>query len=398
MVTYDKDYENIILCLDTKCPYVLEKGAAFWGTPLKEVSPETKGCPNLLTNLPHNFVMPYQPDTIKIATIKNLGGFRALALEHKPLFDKYLKNQKYSTRAFVNIYIWSDLFNILWKIIDNNLCIFYKYKNEFNMLLPPIANPSLRGAKRRSNLLAKIGDCFAPLPANGIQCTGCGARNDVRIENIAKEEIEALKRHGVKIHKNTDEYIYLAKDIAELKGNKFSKQRAAANHFVKNNKFTYRPFEIDDIDNCIALYGAWAQNKNGDCPVPATIQSSGLSPFLQDSVSAQLIADSFSAQRKAMLNYEELKLVGRVVEIGGKIHAYTFAFKMNADTYCVVFETADTNIKGLSQFIFSRFAQELRSLNAEYINAMDDSGLANLKKTKLSWRPHKILTNYIGVI
>ncbi|PIY84861.1 MAG: hypothetical protein COY77_00390 [Candidatus Omnitrophica bacterium CG_4_10_14_0_8_um_filter_43_18] len=335
MVTYNKEYENIVLVLDAKCPYA------------KVIT----GHPEFnYTSLPHSFVMPYQPDTIKITTIKNLGGFKALALEHKPLFNKYLNNSEYSARSFVNIYIWSDLFNILWKIIDNNLCVFYEYKNEFNML---ISSP------KGMHLLKPGG----------------------RIENIAEKEIKAFEGAGIKIHKNTDEYIYLAKDIAELKGNRFSSQRAAKNNFIKNNKFIYRPFVISDIDECLNLYSSWAKRKMGT----------------HDSVYHQLIADSFSAHKKAMLDYEELGLTGRVVDIDEKIRAYTFAFEMNTDTYCVVFETADTTIKGLSQFIFSHLAQDIAK-EAKYINTMDDSGLANLKKAKLSWHPHRTLTSYIGTV
>ena len=70
---------------------------------------------------------------------------------------------------------------------------------------------------------------------------------------------------------------------------------------------------------------------------------------------------------------------------------------MNADTHCIVFETADININGLAQFMFSRFALDL-SKETKYINAMDDSGLSNLKKAKLSWHPSEILTNYIAEI
>ena len=351
MVTYDNEYENIVLVLDTKCPY----------------SKAIEGHPEFdYPNLPHNFVMPYQPDTIKIATIKNLGGFKTLALEHKPLFDKYLNNSEYSTRSFVNIYIWSDLFNILWKIIDNNLCVFYEYKNEFNMLLPPIS-PEGHSNPRGFNRVLLI-------QPRGLEWLA-------RIENIAEDEIKPFEDTGITIHKNTDEYIYLAKDIAELKGNKFASQRAAKNNFIKNNKFIYRPFVISDIDECLNLYSSWAKREMGT----------------HDSVYHQLIADSFSAHKKAMLDYEELGLTGRVVDIDEKIRAYTFAFEMNTDTYCVVFEIADTTIKGLGQFIFSRLAQDIAK-EAKYINAMDDSGLANLKKAKLSWHPHRILTSYIGTV
>jgi hypothetical protein len=342
MLTYDKGYENVILVLDKKCLYVQRMGTV---PTFEQLS--GRDSPHFFRDLPHGFIMPYQPDTIKIATIKTLEGFKALALEHRQIFDKYLGKSEYSARSFVNIYIWSDLFNILWKEINNNLCVFYEYKNEFNMLLP------------------------SPVGLGLLKPGG-------RIENIAKEEIKKFKASGLKVYKNTDEYIYLAKDIAGLAGNRFASQRAAMNHFIKNNKFCWRHFEIDDIDECLNLYKRWmGQKKN------------------KDGAYQQLMADSFTAHRKAMLNFKELGLTGRVVEINGAICAYTFAFKMNADTYCIILETADTGIKGLAQFIFSRFAQDLAK-ETRYINAMDDSGLENLKKAKLSWRPYKILTNYIA--
>jgi len=383
MVTYDKKYENIVLCLDTKCPYVQKNGAP------ETLDVETQN----FASLPHDFIMPYQPDTIKIAVIKNLNGFKALALEHKSTFDEYLNvgaNSRSplqpSTRTFTNIYIWSDLFNILWKIIDGNLCVFYEYKNEFNMLLPPIVIPAPAVELAKPDL--NRGGWYIRQPRKDGSVIG-------RIENIAEDEIESFKKLGLKIHKNTNEYIYLTKDIAELKGNKFASHRAAKNNFTKNNKFTYRPFEITDIDECLALYSRWAKIKMGTGLKPV--------PIFRDSVYQQLMHESFSAQKKAMLGYEELGLIGRVVEINGKIQAYTFGFEMGrpqgaAPTYCIIFETTDITIKGISQFIFSSFAQELYGLGVKYINAMDDSGLQNLRKTKLSWHPYKVLTNYIGMI
>jgi len=380
MLTYDKEYENIILVLDTKCPYINSPQSTV-NSPqfekyIKYVSDLVKK-----QSLPHNFIMPYQEDTITLAILKNLGGFKALALEHKKIFDEYLIGAQLSTRSFANIYIWSDLFNILWKIIDDNLCIFYEYKNEFNMLIPPIPHSSLRGAPqgRRSNLR----DIIRLLRPHFAR-----ARNDGylggRIENIAEEEIKILKDCKIKIYKNTDEYIYLAKDLAELKGNRFASHRASINQFVKNQKYTYRPFDILDMDTCLELYRQWAKQRKEKC---------------SDSVYQKLLEENFTAHKRAMLDYETLRLIGRVVEVDGKIRAYTFAFKSNDNaTYCVMLETADLSITGLAQYIYKTLAQELVDLGAKHINAMDDSGMENLKKVKLSYRPYKILSNYIGVI
>ena len=61
--------------------------------------------------------------------------------------------------------------------------------------------------------------------------------------------------------------------------------------------------------------------------------------------------------------------------------------------FCVLFEIADLNINGLSQFIYREFCQELMS-SYRWINAMDDSGLENLKRVKRSYHPTKIIPSY----
>jgi hypothetical protein len=53
----------------------------------------------------------------------------------------------------------------------------------------------------------------------------------------------------------------------------------------------------------------------------------------------------------------------------------------------------DLGIKGLSQFIFRRMAEEFRGFT--YINAMDDSGLESLRRQKLSYRPVRQIPSFV---
>jgi uncharacterized protein len=66
---------------------------------------------------------------------------------------------------------------------------------------------------------------------------------------------------------------------------------------------------------------------------------------------------------------------------------------LDKDTFCILYEITDLTIKGLSQFIFRQFCSELKDYR--YINVMDDSGLENLKRVKLSYRPLKVIPAYI---
>ena len=58
----------------------------------------------------------------------------------------------------------------------------------------------------------------------------------------------------------------------------------------------------------------------------------------------------------------------------------------------VLFEVADLKLKGISQYIFRELAKEM---NYKYINIMDDSGLDNLKRVKLSYRPYRMIENFV---
>ena len=92
------------------------------------------------------------------------------------------------------------------------------------------------------------------------------------------------------------------------------------------------------------------------------------------------------------MNHQALGLVGRVVFIDSCLKGYTFGYPLNSEIFCILFEVTDLSIKGLAQFLFRSFCQEGTAYR--WINAMDDSGLENLKRVKLSYRPVKQLASY----
>jgi hypothetical protein len=113
----------------------------------------------------------------------------------------------------------------------------------------------------------------------------------------------------------------------------------------------------------------------------------------QNHIYQGMMEDSYRCLKIALNNYVDLDLVGSLVKINQEIKAFTFGFKLNQDTFCILYEIADLSIKGLSQLIFRKFSSELEGY--KYINIMDDSGLENLKKAKLSYRPEKLIPAYI---
>ncbi|MBU0548729.1 MAG: DUF2156 domain-containing protein, partial [Candidatus Omnitrophica bacterium] len=106
-----------------------------------------------------------------------------------------------------------------------------------------------------------------------------------------------------------------------------------------------------------------------------------------------MLSDSFSSHKLAMDNFRKLGLIGYVLKSKKEVIGYTFGFRLNPDTFCIMLEVCDSGCKGSSEFIFSGFCSRLSGY--KYINTMDDCGLPNLRKSKLSYRPLAEVSNYI---
>jgi hypothetical protein len=111
-----------------------------------------------------------------------------------------------------------------------------------------------------------------------------------------------------------------------------------------------------------------------------------------DKIYQGLLLDSFK-MLKLLLNYPQLGFKGYIVEVDGKVKAFSLGYPLNEEVFCILYEITDLKIKGLSQFIFHYFSKNL--LGYRYINALDDSGLDNLRRTKLSYHPIELVSNYI---
>jgi hypothetical protein len=107
-----------------------------------------------------------------------------------------------------------------------------------------------------------------------------------------------------------------------------------------------------------------------------------------------MLEDGLLCLENLFNKWDDLSFKGMVVKIDKQIRGFTLGFKINKNTFCINYEIADLAFKGIAQFIFRTFCQSLK--NYKYINVMDDSGLENLKKVKLSYRPIKLVPAYIA--
>ena len=191
--------------------------------------------------------------------------------------------------------------------------------------------------------------------------------------------LSEFEDNGYRFAQKETEYIYRTEELVNLSGDRYKSKRNAYNVFVTcNPSAKLTPYCNEDLEQCLALYESWQQSR---------------SKLNDDEIYRAMLADSADAHRIGTTHAQELGLIGRVVRIQGEIRAYTFGFPLNSDVFCVLFEISDLNIHGLAQFIYREFCREI-TLNYKWINAMDDSGLANLKRVKLSYHPRTLIPSY----
>jgi len=288
-----------------------------------------------------------------------------LTLKDKNLFDRFLNvaTHELSVYAFQNIYIWKGIFKIYWSLIEDCLCVFFKDKVGCFLYIPP------QTKRLKSEVIQEVFKIM----------DGFNKNDEIsRIENVEEANLPFYQGLGYACAAKPGDYLCRRQDLIQLKGDKFKSKRANFNYFLKHYEFEYLTFSLRYKDCCLKLFDQWLNARK---------------PKYQNPLYRGMLQDSRICLRRLLNNYSDLNIVGRVVKIDKSIKAFTLGFELNKNTFCILYEIADLSIKGLSQFIFRRFSQD--SGDYKYINIMDDSGLENLKKVKLSYHPLKLIPAYI---
>jgi len=289
---------------------------------------------------------------------------KLIELEDRGIFEDYLKRDQYSLSyySFVNIFIWKDLFKIFYLKIGDSLCIFFRDKIGMFMIIPPLGDI-------KKEIIFEV---FEIMDRENV------SKSISRIESVEEKDLDFYRDLGFKFKLKDREYILLREDLVSLKGDRFKSKRNAYNYFLRNYKFQYFSYSRNLKNNCIQLYEKWKEERKEKYPDP---------------VYQKMLEDNFSCLKVALENYEDLNLEGKVLKIDNNLCGATIGFSLNEKTFCILFEITDLRYKGISQFIFREFCRELSGY--EYINIMDDSGLENLRRTKLSYHPILEVPDYI---
>lgn len=171
------------------------------------------------------------------------------------------------------------------------------------------------------------------------------------------------------------DYIYKRENLTTLAGKSLQPKRNHANRFFRTYPgAVFRALQQSDIPACLSLMRQWAAAREEE--------------------KARLTHDNeYRSVETVFRHWDELEALGGVMEVDGRIVAFTYGAPINYDTFDVCVEKADTGYDGIYAAINREFARSLPTCYT-LINREEDLGIEGLRRAKESYHPYLLLHKY----
>jgi hypothetical protein len=203
-------------------------------------------------------------------------------------------------------------------------------------------------------------------------------------EYLKQYEIKRLEAlFTIRAQEEYDDYVYRTSDLAELKGNKYSKKRNLISQFsreyLEKDRVRVVPLTQELVPECIQFLNEWCDERNCDAN-----QKDDLACERQAALNAIENLDIFSSR-------------GLLLRIDGKVSAFGIGSYLTAAMGVLHFEKAFSRIKGLYQYFDSQCARLLFN-GYVFINKESDMNMPGLAKAKRSYYPVMRVKSYEFVL
>lgn len=199
--------------------------------------------------------------------------------------------------------------------------------------------------------------------------------NDIVLHIYANRAIteqiqELYPEVSVSYNRDGSDYVYLAEELAELKGKKYHGKRNHLNRFYENY-WSFEPITPDNMAECIKMNEQWCSENICEIGCDSETQSK---------------EDESCIVRCSFKYYDKLGYTGGLIRVNGEVQAFCFGEPSADDTFVVHVEKALKNYQGAYTAINREFVKYLGG-RYKYINREEDTGAENLRKAKLSYHP-----------
>ena len=293
-----------------------------------------------------------------------------LTFDHYEKLKPFFRAQRYPLCSYSlpSIIAWSnDSYHPLWTVADDALVVAaeFRRRRDLRHLILPVS-PQKEFSPRQLRRLA---------------------------EDLGYEEYwfvcgDYLDRHGraevetffdIEPQTEYDDYVYRARDLAELRGNRYAKKRNLIKQFVKSHvdpgRVEMAPVRGGDFAACAEFVELWCAQRNCDADPE----------------------DDMACEKQAMLNtlaqIDRIDVRSLVLRIDGEINALAVGADLTETMGVLHFEKAFTQVKGLYQYFDQQCARRLFNGMA-HINKESDMSVPGLAKAKKSYHPVMMVESF----
>jgi hypothetical protein len=295
---------------------------------------------------------------------------KRLTFEDYAILKSYFDQQPYriSTYSLPSMIVWSNAcYQSYYDLADDTviICTEAMADTDNRYLILPILPSGQPSVDMLLDLLRKTGlkkICFVP---------------EDYIEHAGINTLSP--RFDLSEQREYEDYLYLTKDLVELRGNRYAKKRNLIHQFTREysakNRVATGPVTTAEVPECLDFLEKWCaqrsceagQEENAACEKSAVIQ--------------------------ALRSIEDLGWRGLWVRLDGEVQAFAIMSRLTRRIGVLNFEKAYPHIKGLYQFLDNECARQL-FYDYEYINKESDMGIPALADSKKSYYPVAKLKSY----
>ena len=296
-----------------------------------------------------------------MAQLPQFPEFRSVCLSDKEYLDEAFRafQPEISELTFTNLFMFRHVHDYQLSERRGSIIIFAKSYSDEPYFMPPIGGADIPlTLEDLLEFLRKAGE----KPVIELVCKG-----------FIDKYIAGNDKYSFELDEDDSDYLYKTRDLVELAGRKYHDKKNLLNRFVRTYRHEYRTLTDDMVPDAKDLVQRWCQEKCS-CDIPSTFGET-------------------EATMLALDYFDHLSIKGGAVFVDGKIEAIALGEELNKDTAVVHVEKANSEYSGLYQYISSRFlAHEFPDY--KYVNREQDLGEPNLKKSKQSYNPIKMIDKY----
>ncbi|MGD1005574.1 MAG: phosphatidylglycerol lysyltransferase domain-containing protein [Methanoregulaceae archaeon] len=173
--------------------------------------------------------------------------------------------------------------------------------------------------------------------------------------------------------RNTFEYVYKARDLADLSGGNYLSMRRQLNKFKRKCAYSVESITAENREEVKYFLIKWCEWKGCE--------------------GEPVLAHEKDAIFYAVDHYIDLGISGLLIRVDDNIGAISLFEPLNADTALVHFEKGLPDCEGIYKAINSETASVL-SHDFTYINRESDLGIPGLRESKMRYHPHHMVEVY----